>query len=70
MFWEYMLQCNDGSYYIGHADELKKRIAQHHTGCFADCYTASRRPICLMYSQDFSNRENALAMERKIKSWR
>lgn len=25
-FWVYMLRCRDGSYYIGHTDDLKTHI--------------------------------------------
>lgn len=28
-FWVYMLRCADQSYYVGHTDELEKRILQH-----------------------------------------
>lgn len=28
-FVTYMLRCADGSYYLGHTDELEKRIAEH-----------------------------------------
>ncbi len=28
-FFAYMLQCADGSYYVGHTDDLEKRVAEH-----------------------------------------
>jgi putative endonuclease len=69
MFWVYMLRCNDGSFYVGHTDALDIRFAQHESGTFRSCYTYDRRPVALVYSQDFSSREQALSMERKIKGW-
>ena len=69
MFWVYMLRCADGSYYVGHSDDLCKRIAQHRQGVFPTCYTFSRRPIELVYSQDCQTRDEALVLERKIKGW-
>jgi len=69
MFWIYMLKCIDGSYYVGHSDSLEARIAQHHAGAIQSCYTFSRRPVQLVYSQEFATREEAIAMERRIKGW-
>jgi predicted GIY-YIG superfamily endonuclease len=30
-FWTYILKCADGSYYVGHTDDLEERIARHTT---------------------------------------
>ena len=68
MFWAYIFRCVDGSYYTGHTDNLEARVSQHHAGTYP-CYTANRRPLELMWSQDFSTREAALAAERQIKGW-
>ncbi len=67
-FWVYMLRCSDGSYYVGHTDDLERRVAQHQSGEVAG-YTHRRRPVELVWSQDFSSREAALAAERQIKGW-
>ena len=68
MFWVYILRCSDGSYYTGHTDTLETRIAQHHTG-ECECYTTTRLPLELVWSQEFSTREEALLAERQIKGW-
>ena len=68
-FWVYILHCADGSYYTGHTDNLDARIAQHDAGEIRTCYTFSRRPVRLVFSQDFPTREEALASERQIKGW-
>ena len=31
-FFVYMLRCADGSYYVGHTDELERRIGEHLAG--------------------------------------
>jgi len=67
-FWTYILRCADGSYYTGHTDDLDRRFAQHQTGEI-DGYTHSRRPVELMWSQDFASREEALAAEMRVKDW-
>lgn len=67
-FWVYMLRCHDQSYYTGHTADLEYRIAQHDSGAISG-YTHDRRPLTLVFAQDFSSREEALAMERRIKGW-
>jgi predicted GIY-YIG superfamily endonuclease len=69
MFWVYMLRCSDRSFYVGHTDNLEVRIAQHEQGAITTCYTYLRRPVALVYSAPFVSREEALAMERRIKGW-
>lgn len=67
-FWVYILRCADGSYYTGHTDDLAKRLAEHQTGQAAG-YTATRRPVMLLFSEEFPTREEALASEQRIKGW-
>ncbi len=57
-FFAYMLRCADASYYMGHTDDLEKRVAEHQAG--EKCgYTFERRPVRLMWSQEFWTREEA-----------
>ncbi len=67
-FWAYILRCNDGTCYTGHTDNLEARIAQHQHGQLPG-YTRHRRPLVLMWSQDFPTRLEALEAERQIKGW-
>jgi putative endonuclease len=67
-FWTYMLYCGDGSFYVGHADNLDARIAAHQAGGGSD-YTARRQPVKLVWSQEFGSRIEALEAERQIKGW-
>ena len=67
-FWAYVLKCSDGSYYTGHTDDLAARTDAHQSGLI-DGYTQSRRPVQLMWSQDFPTREEALSAELQIKGW-
>ena len=66
----YMLQCADGSYYVGSATgvDLWRRIAEHETGAYRG-YTYSRRPVRLMWSEYFDRVADAIAVERKLKGW-
>ena len=69
VFWVYILRCADGSYYTGHTDNLEERIGEHTAGAIVGCYTFKRRPIELVFSQEFTTREEALASEQQIKGW-
>ncbi len=68
-FWVYILHCSDGSYYIGHTDNLEKRIGQHHAAEIPGCYTYKRRPLVLAWAQDCPSRMEALEFEMRIKRW-
>jgi putative endonuclease len=65
----YILLCSDGSYYIGTTRiALEIRIAQHNAGTLGG-YTATRRPMTLVYSQWFDRIADAIENERKLKKW-
>jgi predicted GIY-YIG superfamily endonuclease len=67
-FWMYVAICADGSYYVGHTDDLEKRLAAHNDGTFGG-YTAKRRPIVLAYAEVFDSRDEAFRRERQVKGW-
>jgi putative endonuclease len=65
-----MLRCRDGSYYVGLTRAgLDKRIAEHQDGRF-EGYTHSRRPVELVWSEQFIWLKDAIACERRLKGWR
>ncbi len=66
-FCVYILECNDKSYYIGHTDNIEKRLADHAAG--ASHHTSKRLPVKLLYLEQFQTREEAFIAERKIKKW-
>jgi len=67
-FHAYMLRCSDGSYYLGQTDMLERRMAQHEAGEI-EGYTQNRRPVELVWSQEFASRDEAIAAEQQIKGW-
>jgi len=67
-FWAYILRCADGKYYTGHTDDLERRMAQHHAGGFCD-FTTRRRPVKLIWAEDFPSRYEALSAELRVKKW-
>lgn len=64
----YILKCNDGSYYVGHTNNVDARLNAHMQG--EDCeYTALRLPVILVYAKEFETRDEAFKVERQIKKW-
>ena len=65
----YILLCADGSYYTGTARMgLEARVAEHNAGSYGG-YTATRRPVTLVFSQWFERISDAIAAERQVKGW-
>ena len=67
-FFLYILRCRDASYYVGHTDDLEKRVQEHDNGTF-EGYTSTRRPVQVVFVCEFSTREEALERELQVKGW-
>ena len=65
----YILKCSDDSYYTGITSNLEQRMLQHHTAFYPDCYTASRRPLELVFYAEFTDINLAIEKEKQIKKW-
>ncbi len=63
--WVYILKCSDGT---GCTTNLEQRIQEHNFKKY-DNYTSTRLPVKLVYSQQFTNINDAIAAERQIKGW-
>jgi predicted GIY-YIG superfamily endonuclease len=68
--YPYILRCADRSYYVGATrGSLETRLSQREAGAF-DGYTARRRPLALVFHQEFERIEDAVAAVRQVKGWR
>ena len=65
----YILQVRGAGYYVGSTPDLERRIAEHHRG-IGSKWTASRRPIRVVYTQEFPSLREAFEAERQLKGWR
>jgi putative endonuclease len=63
----YILQCSDGTLYIGTTNNLEKRLIAHNTSKYGAHYTKIRRPVALVYSENCKTRGNALKREHALK---
>ena len=66
MNYTYLVECADKSLYCGWTNDLKKRIAAHNAGRGAK-YTKARRPVALVYYEEFETKEKAMRREAEIK---
>ena len=67
--YTYLLQCADGSLYCGWTSDLERRVKAHNAGQGAK-YTRSRRPVKLVYWEEYQSREEAMRREWQIKQMR
>ncbi|MGZ3864798.1 MAG: GIY-YIG nuclease family protein [Bacteroidia bacterium] len=69
MFYVYILQCIDSTYYVGITNNLRRRLSEHASGINKKFYTYKRRPIELVYHTKFTDANAAIQFEKKIKKW-
>ena len=62
----YILECKDKSLYTGWTTNLEKRIISHNAGSGAK-YTRGRKPVKLVYFENFDSKSDALKREIAIK---
>ncbi len=70
MFYVYILECADGTLYVGATNNIDKRLAEHNTSKRGAHYTKIRRPVVLKYSEAFPTLALARAREAEIKRWK
>lgn len=64
----YILRCADGSYYVGSTRDLERRVWDHGMG-FGATYTRSRRPVTLVFAEEFEHVHEAFAREKQVQGW-
>lgn len=68
MYFVYIVQCCDESFYVGHTTDVELRVQVHNAGNGA-AWTAARRPVVLVYQESFPSESAAVQRERQIKRW-
>src|SRR5690349_17208921 len=63
MPYVYLLECSDGSFYIGSTRHLERRLFEHNEGIGA-AYTRRRRPVRLAWHAWYDSVAEAYAMEK------
>jgi putative endonuclease len=68
MPYAYIVECADGSFYVGSTRDLERRMFEHNEGVGA-AYTRRRRPVRLVWAGEFERIDEAFAMEKRIQGW-
>lgn len=66
-YYIYLLECADNSLYCGFTTDLNKRLSKHNQSKTGAKYTRARRPVKLVYYEEFNSKNLALQREREIK---
>jgi len=64
-----MLQCFDGTFYVGVTSDPEKRLWEHENAVHPGSYTASRRPLRLVFSSPCEDIRVAIDFEKQLKRW-
>ncbi|RYY61999.1 MAG: GIY-YIG nuclease family protein [Chitinophagaceae bacterium] len=68
-YWVYILECCDGSYYVGVTNDLMRRFQEHCDGLDESCYTFKRRPLEMRYYEIYYYIHDAIDREKQLKGW-
>jgi putative endonuclease len=64
----YILECSNGSYYIGSTVDLELRLKQHNAGEGAN-HTRKHLPVKLLYYEEYTRIDRAFYREKQIQGW-
>lgn len=64
----YILECTDGSYYVGRTWRVDLRFDQHISG-LGGKYTAKHGTKGLVYVEEYESFEEASLREKQLKGW-
>ena len=68
-FFTYILESErDGRYYIGYTSDLDQRLHRHNAGY--EKATKYLRPWTLVYCEEYTTKQEALAREKQLKRWK
>jgi putative endonuclease len=66
-YYLYILQCSDDTLYTGVTRDIERRLYEHNNTKKGAKYTRIRRPVTLVYKEEFPDRSSALKYEYKVK---
>ena len=60
MYYVYILKCSDGLTYTGITNNIARRFSEHQNGLNKNCFTFNRRPLELIFKQEFNEINKAI----------
>jgi len=72
MGWHvYIVKCKDSSFYTGITTDLKRRLIEHNTNNLKGAKSLrGKRPVQLVYSEEYKEQTEARKREVAIKNWK
>ena len=67
-YYIYIIKCKNGSYYIGHTNDLKRRMKDHQAG-YGSKFTTDNQTDAPLYFEEFNSRSEAMKRETQLKKW-
>jgi len=67
VYYVYLLECSDNTYYCGYTTDLERRVNEHNDSTKGAKYTSGRKPVTLKYYEEYENLTKALKREYEIK---
>ena len=61
-----LLSRKDRKRYVGFSDDIKRRVSEHNSGKVIS--TKNRRPLDLIYSEEFESKSEAMEREKFFKT--
>lgn len=68
-YFVYILKCSDNSYYTGVTNDIDRRVSEHMEGLDINAYTYKRRPVELVFCENYNDINQAIEWEKRIKGW-
>jgi len=68
-YFVYILLCSDNSYYTGITNDMDRRMYEHTNGLDPNSYTCKRRPVKMVFCENFNDVNQAIAFEKQVKGW-
>ncbi len=70
MFFVYIVECSDNTFYTGMTKDINKRLKMHNGEMSGGAkYTRSRRPVVLVFTEKYASWNQAAKREAQIKKF-
>jgi putative endonuclease len=67
IYYVYIVEASDGTYYTGSTNNIEKRVDEHNKGKRGAKYLRGKRPVKLVWYKEYRYYKLALHAERRIK---
>lgn len=67
-YYVYIIKCKNGSYYVGHSGDIKRRMKDHQAG-YGSKFTMDNEAEVPLYYEEFALRSEAMKREPQLKKW-